>query len=152
MLAGLLTKSWTSTFAAARSLGPTRLALKNVNSRSITTSRSVAQQDQPPPLPKLNKKRMEEQQRLTQDILAELSMEQGISYGRSLAVHNGRPGHTYRMLNNLLNENGVREELRLRRRYEKPTLRRRREHREANARRFGQAVREKVQLVLKMKN
>ncbi|KAJ1919828.1 hypothetical protein H4219_001737 [Mycoemilia scoparia] len=76
----------------------------------------------------------------------------GYSTGRSLAVEHGRVGFTFRKLNQMMEDNGVKKELRLRRRYEKPTLRRKRERREANSRRFAAAVREKVKLVMKMKN
>ena len=55
-----------------------------------------------------------DQKAMTDIIMSELSMEQGISYGRSLAVHHGRVGLSYRQLNEMMDENGVRPNLRQR--------------------------------------
>ncbi|KAJ1791017.1 hypothetical protein LPJ67_001971 [Coemansia sp. RSA 1938] len=71
--------------------------------------------------------------------------------GRSVPVVAGAVGRAYARLNRILADNGVRHELRLRRRYEKPKYKRQRLIRESHARRFKAEVRKKVHLIWKMK-
>ncbi|KAJ2718922.1 hypothetical protein GGI07_005517 [Coemansia sp. Benny D115] len=72
--------------------------------------------------------------------------------GRSVPVTSGNVSKAYARLNRILAENNVRQELNLRKRYEKPKYKRQRLRREAHARRFKEEVRKKVHLILQMKN
>ncbi|KAJ1970791.1 hypothetical protein H4R35_005654 [Dimargaris xerosporica] len=73
------------------------------------------------------------------------------SSGRSLGVSSSSPVVAYYRLNRILNENDVRREFKLRRRYEKPTQKRIRLKVERSNRRFNALVREKLNLVEKMR-
>ncbi|KAJ1864999.1 hypothetical protein LPJ73_000130 [Coemansia sp. RSA 2703] len=72
--------------------------------------------------------------------------------GRSVPVASGGSSRAYARLNRILAENNVRRELSLRKRYEKPKYKRQRLRRESHARRFKEEVRNKVKLIMKMKN
>ncbi|PVU98531.1 hypothetical protein BB559_001507 [Furculomyces boomerangus] len=80
-----------------------------------------------------------------------LSLKFEVSVGRSIAVHGDNPMIAYRRLQRILTANKVRKILFLKRRYEKPFVKRQREAKEANAWRVKKAVRNKVSMVLRMK-
>ncbi|RUS19882.1 hypothetical protein BC938DRAFT_475655 [Jimgerdemannia flammicorona] len=71
--------------------------------------------------------------------------------GRSVTVYNNIMP-SYSRLRFILNQNNVRKEVRANRYYEKPTVRRRREARERNRKRFAEMVKRKAGLIIQMKN
>ncbi|PVU87789.1 hypothetical protein BB561_006181 [Smittium simulii] len=75
----------------------------------------------------------------------------GIDSGRSVAVLGDSPLRAFNNLKNVLNAGNFRKRLFLKRRYEKPFAKRRREASEANARRVKKEVASKVRTVLRMK-
>ncbi|KAJ1950634.1 hypothetical protein FBU59_000583 [Linderina macrospora] len=72
--------------------------------------------------------------------------------GRSVPVASGGANRAYMRLNRILSDNGIRRELQLRRRYEKPKYKRQRLRQESHARRFKEEVKQKVHLIMRMKN
>ncbi|OZJ06968.1 hypothetical protein BZG36_00242 [Bifiguratus adelaidae] len=72
--------------------------------------------------------------------------------GRSIPVTSVNPNTSYRRLNSILNENGIRRELRMHDYYEKPTAKRRRQAIQRNRKLFAEAVRRKVGLIMQMKS
>ncbi|KAJ1965968.1 Dpp4p [Dipsacomyces acuminosporus] len=72
--------------------------------------------------------------------------------GRSVPVVAGGATKAYARLNRILSDNNIRRELSLRRRYEKPKYKRQRLRQESHARRFKEEVKQKVHLIMKMKN
>ncbi|KAI8320285.1 hypothetical protein GQ54DRAFT_243790, partial [Martensiomyces pterosporus] len=72
--------------------------------------------------------------------------------GRSVPVVAGGANKAYARLNRILSDNNIRRELSLRRRYEKPKYKRQRLRQESHARRFKEEVKQKVNLIMKMKN
>ncbi|KAJ1964063.1 hypothetical protein IWQ62_003037 [Dispira parvispora] len=74
-----------------------------------------------------------------------------VSSGRSIVVTSSNPNPAYFRLNTILNYDNVRRELRLKRRYEKPTKKRLRLKVERASKRFNALVQEKMALVDKMR-
>ncbi|OLY81265.1 hypothetical protein AYI68_g4628 [Smittium mucronatum] len=74
-----------------------------------------------------------------------------VSVGRSIAVYGDNPTSAYRKLQRMITVNKVRKILRLKSRYEKPFVKRARLAKEANAWRVKKQVKNKVNMVLKMK-
>jgi ribosomal protein S21 len=72
--------------------------------------------------------------------------------GRSLAVNNDNPAQVYRRLHAILARDRIRQQLKMRERYEKPTQRRQREKKESAMRIFQLMVARKVRIVKQMKN
>jgi ribosomal protein S21 len=72
--------------------------------------------------------------------------------GRSVPVKDSNPQKAYVTLNSILTQSGLRQTLKHKRYYEKPSVKRRRLRMEGNRKRFKDAVAKKVALVLQMKN
>ncbi|KAJ1927099.1 hypothetical protein IWQ60_003219 [Tieghemiomyces parasiticus] len=79
------------------------------------------------------------------------SHHRDVSSGRSIAVLTANPMAPYSRLNGILSGNNIRRELRLKRRYEKPNKKRVRLSIERSNKRFNAMVREKMELVDKMR-
>ncbi|KAJ1659968.1 hypothetical protein IWQ61_001032 [Dispira simplex] len=74
-----------------------------------------------------------------------------VSSGRSIVVTSSNPNPAYFRLNTILTYDNIRRELRLKRRYEKPTKKRLRLKVERANKRFNALVQEKMNLVDKMR-
>ena len=68
----------------------------------------------------------------------------------SIPAPSRNPSSAYYQLSRILRENNIRQELRLRHRYEKPTCLRKRLKSEAWRRRFGREVGQRVSTVMQM--
>ncbi|OMJ11235.1 hypothetical protein AYI70_g5469 [Smittium culicis] len=80
-----------------------------------------------------------------------LKLQVESSYGRSIAVFGDNPVFALRKLQRIITQNKVRKILYLKKRHEKPFVKRARLAKEANAFRVKKQVREKVNMVLRMK-
>ncbi|OMJ30072.1 hypothetical protein AYI69_g400 [Smittium culicis] len=80
-----------------------------------------------------------------------LSLQVESSIGRSIAVFSDNPVFALRKLQRIITQNKIRKILYLKKRYEKPFVKRARLAKEANAFRVKKQVREKVNMVLRMK-
>ncbi|RKP38027.1 hypothetical protein BJ085DRAFT_10137, partial [Dimargaris cristalligena] len=71
--------------------------------------------------------------------------------GRSIGIMGNSPLPAYSRLNTLLNNDGIRQELRRKRKYEKPTKKRIRLSVQRASKRFDALVQQKMALVDKMR-